>query len=155
MTANEISQHLQHFVWQPNNIVLPNFYYNKFEMDLFRLLPSGYIYEYEIKISKSDFKQDFMKSNYHSGYYNKKHDLIKSGKLANKFFFVCPENLIEIDEIPDYAGLIYNGNKIIKPAKLIHKNLYPENRYRDLAILLAFRENNLRYKLKYLTRRKN
>ena len=153
MNADEISQRLQRFVWQPNNIILPNFYYNKFEMDLFRLLPSGYIYEYEIKTSKSDFKKDFIKSDY-QGIKNK-HDLIESGKLANRFYFVCPTDLIQIHEVPDYAGLIYDGNKIIKPAKLIHKNLYPENKYKDLAISLAFRENNLRYKLRYLTKRKN
>lgn len=45
--------------------------------------------------------------------------------LPNKFWFAVPENLISIDEIPDYAGLYYiteRGKlKIIKRAPFIHK----------------------------------
>jgi len=45
--------------------------------------------------------------------------------LPNKFWFAVPENLISIDEIPDYAGLFYiteSGKlKIIKNAPFIHK----------------------------------
>ena len=46
----------------------------------------------------------------------------------NKFFFAVPEGLVSVDEVPDYAGLIYifarNYNKvqIIKQPKFLHKN---------------------------------
>ena len=49
---------------------------------------------------------------------------IKVYMKANYFWFVCPENLIDINDIPDYAGFIeitknYNAN-IIKNAPRLH-----------------------------------
>lgn len=36
------------------DVIIPNWYDGIFEMDVFRLTQSGVIYEYEIKISKSE-----------------------------------------------------------------------------------------------------
>jgi hypothetical protein len=121
-----------------------------YEMDVFKLTHAGIMYEYEIKISRSDFKQDFKKGtiNYHkqvdknSG----KHFDIRAGKCkCNKFFFVVPENLITKDEVPEYAGLIYycvsdyggDSLRTVKPAKIIHKNKYTD--FEGLAKKLAWR----------------
>ena len=78
------------------------------ECDVISISKADFIYEYEVKISKSDFKADFKK---------KKHKLMTERKsvnesknfyfIANYFYFVVPENLISIDDIPEYAGLIY------------------------------------------------
>ncbi len=39
--------------------VVPNIYVNNFEFDIMRLTKSGLIFEYEIKISRADFKKSF------------------------------------------------------------------------------------------------
>lgn len=98
------------------------------ECDVISISKSNFIYEYEVKISKSDFKADFKKP---------KHTLITEKKfiketkkeifylVPNYFYFVVPENLVKVEEIPDYAGLMYvNENgvyDIIKKAPIIHK----------------------------------
>ena len=98
------------------------------ECDMISISKSDYIYEYEVKISRSDFKADFKKE---------KHKLMLEGKSAidniektfyytpNYFNFVVPTGLISIEEVPNYAGLIYMDDKlnftIIKKAPLIHK----------------------------------
>lgn len=101
------------------------------ESDSLFITRSGYIYECEIKISRGDFKHDFKK---------KKKHLILEGKdnfeqSPNYFYYVVPKDLITVDEIPEYAGLIYvdvfydfNGKisgypiKFVKTAPIIHKD---------------------------------
>jgi len=95
------------------------------ETDFFVLLKqSGYCYEIEIKVSRADFFKDFKK--------DKKHIWLKTGLFEgfenkfrpNRFYYCVPENLIKIEEIPEYAGLMYikNGNVFtIKEAPFIHK----------------------------------
>lgn len=44
------------------DLIIPNFYLNSpFEMDVCKITKAGIVYEYEIKISRSDFKNDFKK----------------------------------------------------------------------------------------------
>lgn len=124
------------------DVIIPNYFFGWYEMDLFRLTKSGVLYEYEIKISRADFFNDFKKDE------GKKHKQIaqKQGK-ANRFYFVVPENLIKPDECPDYAGLLYykNGHfSNIKGSKMIHKGKPSENIYQQLCISLSFREKHFR-----------
>ncbi len=119
------------------------------EMDLFKLTNSGYIYEYEVKISRSDFFNDFKKRIKGS----LKHNRFKEGNCTcNRFFFVVPQNLIKVEEIPAYAGLIYfledRRFHLIKNAPLIHKNKVKDNIYKQLAHSLSFREAIYRYKVR-------
>lgn len=52
-------------------------------------------------------------------------------KLPNKFYFACPEGVIPVQEVPDYAGLIYVQNtdimkpkyRIVKKAQFLHKQV--------------------------------
>lgn len=129
---------------------------------------SGYIYEFEIKISKADFKNDFKHKKdkhiilageerygdkYLPRYYefleeNRKRgnwceqNFIKSAennprylvgghKRPNYFYYVVPTDLIGVDEVPDYAGLIYvdeNGRLVIKKsAPRLHKDKYKDS----------------------------
>lgn len=86
---------------------------NRLEADFLSITRSGYVHEVEMKISKTDFKADFKKIS--AG--KLKHDLIKDGKLANYFWFCTPLNLLDINDIPDYCGLIeffVDGKKNIK-----------------------------------------
>ena len=111
------------------------------ECDVLSISKSDYIYEYEVKISRSDFKADFKKG---------KHKLITEKKFSNEsssdtfnfyspnyFYFVVPENLISIDEIPEYAGLIYmkeDGRfETAKKATILHKTKASNELIRGLA----------------------
>lgn len=110
------------------------------ECDVISISKSLYVYEYEIKISRSDFKADFTKEYKHKKLKQEvpvfaEYNETKKGKLTgekyrcisipNYFYYVCPKNLIRLEEIPYYAGLIYitNNNiiEIIKSAPKLHK----------------------------------
>jgi len=142
--ANKIQRKLLNWCNGSNDIVLPNYYYGLYEMDVFRLTGSSIVVEYEIKISRSDYFADFNKSFGSS----KKHNGIANGEKANRFYFVVPENLITINEVPEYCGLIYYkeyGFDLKKNAPMIHRNKFKD--YEELARKLGFRETNLRYKI--------
>jgi hypothetical protein len=98
------------------------------ECDVLSVSKSDYIYEYEIKISRGDYKKDFIKekhTNIIKENYTKtvKNELVYL--LPNYFSYVVPNGLISVDELPDYAGLIYFNEdmtiEIIKKPVLLHK----------------------------------
>jgi len=71
------------------------------ESDFLSITRAGLLTECEIKRSKSDYKADFKKV--------KKHEILNSGKDSpvQYFYYACPEDIISVDDIPPYAGLIY------------------------------------------------
>lgn len=126
---------------------------------------SGYIYEFEIKISKGDFKNDFKhkkdkhiilegEERYGDKYLPRYYKLLESSRQyseraaerfiesyqdspiyliskrrrPNYFYYAVPDELISVEEVPDYAGLIYvnrnGGYRIIKKAPCLHKEKY-------------------------------
>ena len=151
----------------PNEVVIPNFYFGWYEMDVFRLTPSGFVTEYEIKTSRADLKNDFKKSRIVK-FSNQegdntevfKHEEIEKGSYkANKFFFVVPDGLVKPEEIPKNCGLIYfkksvseiDGQtykefKIVQPAKFLNKNKFEESGFKDLCKSLSWREMTIRAK---------
>lgn len=149
--TDKISTQLTSCIGNPTDIVIPNFYVGRYEMDLFRLTPALFVYEYEIKVSRSDFKNDSKKgyTNW-KGVTTKKHELVQNGKRCNRFFYVVPFNMIRIDECPEYAGLIYYKDgrfDIVKHAKLLTKEKQKVDIYYKLTKKLAFRSVILRNKL--------
>ena len=101
---------INEFMRRSNHYVFPNTYIGHYECDILEITKAGYAYEYEVKTSRSDFKSDankIWKSRYHNTIISIKSDLIKQGKRVNHFYYVCPANLIRVNEIPEYAGLIY------------------------------------------------
>jgi hypothetical protein len=121
------------------------------ESDFFIQKRNGYSYEFEVKINRADFFNDKKKITKHlilsEGKYTTEHRSWKINEQTkkpevketiltehlynfrpNKFFYVVPKDLIKVDEIPKYAGLIYFSEttypklKIIKQAPFIHKN---------------------------------
>jgi len=92
-----------------------------FEFDVASLNKSSFISEFEVKISRSDFKADFKKRKMQ--YYSK----LMLQVMPNYFWYVCPESLIQVSEIPKYAGLMYYKEGqlfIIKNAVRIHRNKF-------------------------------
>ena len=114
------------------------------ECDVISISKSDYIYEYEVKISKSDFKRDFIKKK-HSNIINEKFTKTIKGDInfiiPNYFNYVVPRDLISIDDIPEYAGLIYFNEDmtfdIIKKAPLLHKTKASSSFIRKLAHSLS------------------
>lgn len=142
--ADKIKYELMRFVEShAYDCIIPNFFVDGYEMDLFVLKKSGVLVEYEIKISRADFFNDFKKGTKHQRMVEKK-------CAANKFFFVVPEGLVQPNEVPDYAGLVYfyGGRRmgVIKNADTLHKERYPG---RELLHKLTFRCNHLTGKLRW------
>lgn len=151
VSSNEIQKALLILVKCAGEVVLPNYYYGQYECDVFRITQSDYTIEYEIKISRSDYLADFKKDG------GKKHLSLKVGdefKAPNRFFFVVPEGLITVDELPSYAGLIYyygkNNISIVKAGKLIHKKKFIN--YRMIARSFGRRDEAHRAKISFLSR---
>lgn len=127
------------------------------EADVFGISRAGQMYEFEIKVSKSDFFADLKNKKYkHKNLSEKKAIQIcyiwKKGKrteetferiiMPNRFYYVCPFGLIDKSEIPDYAGLIYcDSDKPmeIKPAPLLHHYKANEIIYKNIATILSQR----------------
>jgi hypothetical protein len=97
------------------NKIIPNVFIGNYEADIFEITKAGYTSEYEVKISKADFKSDANKNN---GYYsnaetgfkhkiNYKKDELARGDRVNYFYYIVPEGLINKEDLPNYAGLIY------------------------------------------------
>ena len=122
------------------------------ESDFFSVTKTGYCYEVEVKISKSDYKADFEKFKHKLFEGRNEKEVIKEAKyryskrwkknvrrspekkidtqnvkMPNRFFFACPDGLIDVKDIPEYAGLIYvteSGSEVIKQAPLLHKRKF-------------------------------
>lgn len=90
----------------------------RWEMDVMSISKSGMMYEFEVKISRSDFKADAKKGK--QSFYD------ESGLVPkwtpNFFSYVCPDGLIKASEIALGCGLFYFRDnevfEIIKPKKL-------------------------------------
>lgn len=141
-----------------HELVLPNtgahwgtFY--AWEADLISVTKSGLIHEYEIKLTKSDYRADFGKEN--------KHSTLADNRWTNKpnyFWYVTYELDIEP---PDYAGWIlvqdnehrgngrwrsdtWNGYEwaVMREAPRLHSKRISDRQREAMGRLLSFRLKN-------------
>lgn len=140
-----------------------NLYVFSWESDKLLWTKSGYIYEFEIKISRADYKNDFKKSEkhiilsygiseklqrvYEQDLFAKEHErhqwcsedwvrdhynaerVAKGKRKPNYFYYAVPKGLIDVDEVPKYAGLIWVDDGILcikKKAPCLHKEKYTD-----------------------------
>lgn len=85
------------------------------EVDLFSVNKQGMTYEFEVKISRSDFLRDKKKKKWAMYEWKKK------VKLPNYMAYVCPTGLIRVEEIPPFCGLFYYENGEITEIKSPNK----------------------------------
>ena len=153
----------------PNSIKydIDGLYVFKWESDKLLETRSGYIYEFEVKISKADFKNDFKHKQdkhiilescltgdkYLPRFYEFFDDAKKRKPLLteeeylktpagerfhtsrykkpNYFYYAVPKDMISVDDVPSYAGLIYvdeHGQLIVeKKAPCLHKEKYKDS----------------------------
>lgn len=119
-----------HVMTQGADGALPNWFSHKWEMDVAALNRNGYFQEYEIKVSRDDFLADFrMKKKKHLLYKSlaaQKHKLRTADEFAyipSQFYYVCPVGMLELKDIPAYAGLIWfrpGEFTLLKKAPKIH-----------------------------------
>lgn len=153
MTAEQVYRAIDVFV-SNHDFKLQNVFVHSWEADSFSVTSSKYTYEIEVKVSRSDFFADFKKPKhglfkmYKKGwgilrgdeswsgsykgmiedriYYTNITPLqLGGGNCPNKFFFACPVGLIDLHEVPEYAGLIYvmdsGEHRVMKKAPFLHK----------------------------------
>ena len=81
-------------------LLFPNVYIHNWESDVVYVSKDYYAQEYEIKLSHQDFLADKKKSN--------KHLRLQNHNTRFKYFwYVCPPGVIEVSELPEYAGLLH------------------------------------------------
>lgn len=146
---------IQSILWQfyaePEYVSSFNSKFFGWEMDFFALsTENGVGTEFEIKISRQDYKRDYKKLKhkfFRHGYTNEKVSLkrnriiqLRKKYYPNRFCFVAPEGIIPKNDIPKYAGLIEIrsiGNrtflKEVKKPPIIH-----QEDLRDKKLLLNF-----------------
>ena len=115
-----------------------SYMHNIRRFDYWAIKPSWakpYSYGYEIKISRQDFLHD-----------NKWHDYLN---YCSEFYFVTPYKLIEINEVPPKAGLLWvtkNGNRVYLKKKAERREVPPENLKDVLFYLLMWRTKGKEFK---------
>lgn len=124
-TESTIQETLKGFI-SSARFRLTNLYVFGWESDILFFTNSNYTYEIEIKISRADYKNDLKKT--------AKHDYLKDQTKKNKpnyFYYAVPENLIGLNEVPSYAGLIYitkYSYRIVRDAPKINKEKLDPNK---------------------------
>lgn len=150
------------------------------------LTKSYYAIEVEIKMSRADFKADFKKAKKHKllasmgravaekAGQKYQRNLFQNGvpaptltylhwiepknNVPNRFYFCCPKGMIALDELPDYAGLLWVGESGLimpgRPAPLIHKERFDNfkriaSRFDREAIRMRTRIKCLQMDIKY------
>lgn len=104
---NKLEGAIQYLIYRHHNFkrVFPNIHtelWGGSEVDALYLTSTNRVYFYEIKISKSDFKNDFKKKRH-------KQLLERDDSITIKpkhFYYVCHGFHITPEEVPEYAGLI-------------------------------------------------
>ena len=130
MTEFDIQKWLIWRVVGNAQMIIPNMHNSYGEMDLFIVQQNSYTSEFEIKISKADFKADKKKAFKHDCYdrmFRFKELIVQDRKIPNKFSYVMPAALgIGLGDIPNYAGLYYCTPEgrvdCQRYPKFIHKN---------------------------------
>lgn len=122
--------------------VFLNTFFFSGECDWISFLHSGYCYEIEVKTSKADFLRDFKKKKHSimSALHKTKRPSDLDKKAPNKFYFICPEGVVEKKDVPAYAGLYvvskWGNIKKVKEAPFLHKTkLRPERTFKKLYYL--------------------
>lgn len=91
------------------------------ECDVLSINKNGFVTEFEVKVSRSDFKAEAKKEGKWINFKMK-----KETATPNYFYYVCPSGLINENEVSDFAGLIWFTEEgwllTQKKAPFIHKH---------------------------------
>jgi hypothetical protein len=141
-----------------HEVVVPNSCVFAWESDVISITRTDFVHEFEIKISRADFKADAKKDRarwlvdpvIRRDWLDGVHE--RPVKRPNYFHYVVPKGLIEPGEVPEYAGLIYVNklpqrfalswliNTVVKEPKRLHSEKIDGRQLAQLA-----RAVNIRY----------
>jgi hypothetical protein len=140
MTSKEILNGLFRHLEKKQHVCCPNYTPTKWwECDMFSLTKANMATEFEVKLSRADFKADAEKERreFRVGTV-KKHDSLAGGSIhgPSRFYFVAPDGLLKLEDIPEWAGLMTCGPsswnksvlwfKTVKKAGRLHGNASAE-----------------------------
>lgn len=174
LTEQKIQRVLGKFMASPKYSVDGLFVF-RWESDKLLWTKAGYIYEFEIKISRADYQNDFKhKADKHlllsskmpkeseamqldlfdnllkheqkryPGIPRSSYTYPENTKMPNFFYYAVPDGMLQPDEVPPYAGLIYiitekypkyhrddpdkyyHDIKIVRKAPQLHKEKYTD-----------------------------
>ena len=136
MTSKIQKRVIGEYLHRGHIIALKNIFLYGWESDVLTISKSKYAYEFEIKRLRSDFRADFHKI--------WKHNQLKDRLYGpNHFFYVCEKDLIKIDEVPEYAGLLYvhsnGGLWQKKAAPMLYKDKFDVKEWEKIAIKLFYK----------------
>jgi hypothetical protein len=131
--------------------IIPNIFLYGWESDMLSITRSKYVHEYEIKISKTDFIADLKKDKHKillTGLFESWNGSLESANRPNYFWYVCPEGVIPVSKVPEYAGLIYSGGTyyrdVVKKARKLHSITISEDLVNKINAAYQYRYWNLR-----------
>lgn len=152
-----------HAAIKNHELIVPNSCLFSWEADVLTVTKAGFIHEFEIKISRGDFKVDAKKERAQllvdpvlQGYWGP-----RTVSRPNYFHYVVPEGLIAAEEVPSYAGLIYAESfakghrlyyglsRVVKEPSRLHGEKITEAQRRQLDRALIVRYWRLRLNGKY------
>lgn len=181
MKAAEISNGLYWLLArQSYQIQIPNYTPIRWwESDHYAVTKAGFAVEFEIKTSMADFKADALKQKdtrvardgwdivrdefgkmvFNEG--QKKHDQLAARCThgPSRFYFVCPEEVLQVSDMPEWAGLIWarKGTRTTypacyeqKPAPKLHREKVPSGTLDNIHNAMYYRYWTLRTKMKTL-----
>jgi hypothetical protein len=141
----------RHCFSKRHEFIVPNSCVFGWEADMIGVTSTGFIHEFEIKISRSDFLADMKKTDKIRTLLTGERDVgffapqLKPADRPNFFWYVVPEGLVNLEEVPPYAGLInicpkqQNWPSVKKEALKIHKEKINEWQRRQLHRALTSR----------------
>lgn len=146
MNALDIELAVVEFFGKRKFMMVPNVSHGfdlNYEADLMILTPTDFLYEVEIKVSKSDMKADLKKQNAHNSIYVK------------RLYFAFPEQLLEtaLEILPEDVGLFVahthlNGSVYVvlkrKPKEITNCKTVPIEKQYKLARLGVLRMWNMK-----------
>jgi hypothetical protein len=152
-----------------HKVIVPNVFLINGESDVLSITKAGYIYEWEVKTSVSDYQAEFRNKkvkhlglsgveyepereysqwleNHYSRFPEKRPKPRKIG-IPNYFSFVLSREIFEAVSVPDYAGVylyVCNGHNMFieekkKPQRVKSERLATEDTYKALAQKMCYR----------------
>jgi len=122
-------------------IVVPCSEVFRWESDILVVTRALITHEFEIKLTRADFLSDRKKPKFwHIDQFRRWGHRFEQDiqQPPNYFWYVCPKDLIAIDEVPSYAGLAYVNDyalRVQKKPQRLHKEKLP---LKDLIQICGF-----------------
>jgi len=149
---NRLFHRLHHMLVVPNTLVFG------WESDVVSVTTSGYMHEFECKVTEEDLRADSRKEKFqqiieYSVNSERNKNKFTGRKPPNYFWYIVPSGLCIPDVLPVFAGLIYWDEikwrmDVIRKAQRLHTDKVTAREWQFLARSLMFKYWKLRTRTK-------